>query len=292
MATQLEELPTVSIRRFREAVEKIEDFHTRVKVQTGYLLAARLSEISQKVTAWDFLRNASKPYGLFMKCKLGDFVMTPSENPALKETITQKALVITMAVAKRGKRITKKKRDTLKEDDKVTGINPQEIETTLLRYGQGEVLEKWKKGEVQIDPLLIEALQGRIHYKAVALPCTTVCEPWTLDLLRYLKEVEMDHLSFNLTRERLRQIYRENLKDILPPPHKRMLKNILRHYRISHLVEYYGFNAAQVTNYVGWTFKYAFGQLGVQGSSNIDYYLHLSWKSYFYNLLKPISMMT
>lgn len=291
MATQFAELPTVSIRRFREAVEKIEDFHTRVKVQTGYLLAARASEILQKVTTWDFLRNASKPYGMFMKCKLDDFVMTPLENPALKETITQKALVITMAVAKRGKRITKKKRDALKEDDKITAINPQEIETTLLHYGQGELLARWKKGEVTVDSLLVKALQDRIHYKAIALPCHPTYEPWTLDLLHYLKEEKTDHLSFNLTRERLRQIYRENLKDILPPPSPRSLKNMLRHYRISHLVEYYNFNAAQLTNYVGWTFKYTSALQGIEGSSSIDAYLHLTWRSYFYNLLKPIVMM-
>lgn len=280
------------MRRFREAVDKIEDFNTRVKVETGYLLAARASEILLKTTNWDFLRNASKPYGLFMKVGFQDFIMTPTENPALTETINQKALVITMAVAKRGKKIKKNKEKKEEQiDDKPKELNPQEVEQTLSLYGQEKLLEKWKKGQVQIDPLLIEALKGRIHFKVVALPCSTVFEPWILDLTKYVKETGKLLLSFNLTRERLRQIYRENLKDILPPPHIRNPKNILRHYRITHLLEYYGFNAAQITNYVGWTFKYTSALQGIQGSANIDAYLHLTWKSYFYNLLKPIAMM-
>lgn len=289
MAIQLPKLQSVSMKRFREAVETIEPLSTRVKIEVGYLMAARASEILNKTTPWDFLHNLSKPYGNFMKVSFQDFEMTPDENPALKEKLHQKALVITLAVAKRGKRITEKKKE--KEETSPAELIPQEVEQALTFYGQTELYERWKKGQVTIDPLLIEALKGRIHFRAVALPTSTIYEPWVLDLLTYMKETGKEMLSFNFTRERLRQIYRENLKGILPPPNKRNLKNLLRHYRIDHLINYYSFNPSQTTNYCGWTFRYAFQQQGIEGSPNIDYYLTWAWKSYFYQLLKPISMM-
>ena len=47
--------PTLSIKRFGEAINKIEDDNLRVKVQLYYLTAARMSEASTKVSEWELL---------------------------------------------------------------------------------------------------------------------------------------------------------------------------------------------------------------------------------------------
>jgi hypothetical protein len=273
---------------FRKAVEAIEDPDDKIKIQTGYLLAARASEILTKTTPFDMLRNRSKPYGVFMKAELKDFEMTPLENPALKETLRMKAFVITSAVAKRGKKI---KRKNVEQTSQPMQLDPEEVKIALLKFGQTELYERWQKKEVQVDPLLIKILLGEITYKVIAVPCDNSFEPWCLPLLQYWRDHDKK-LSFDITRERLRQIYRENLKGIMPSPNKKSRKNILRHYRLSHLLEYYNFDAVQLTNYSGWTFKSAFGFMGIPASGNLDYYLHLQWKQYFPKLLRPIASMS
>ncbi|MCJ7759674.1 hypothetical protein MUP59_00825, partial [Candidatus Bathyarchaeota archaeon] len=153
----------VSIKKFREAVDKIQDPETSIKVKTGYLLAARNSEILTKCVPWAILHNASKPYGLFMKYGFQDFTLTPNESQGamlgIKEPISEKAFVVTMAVAKRGKRLKKKEEPI--DDTKLVQSSPEEIEKALLLYGQKELLEKVKKGEVKVDPLLIKILLGK-----------------------------------------------------------------------------------------------------------------------------------
>lgn len=66
----------------------------------------------------------------------------------------------------------------------------------------------------------------------------------------------------------------------------RKILNPLRHYRLTHLVEEYGFDAYDLTVYAGWTFKTIF-----KGSAGqLDTYLHLDWRKYYEKLLKPINL--
>lgn len=282
----------VSVKRFRETVEAIEDPDLRIKMKTGYLLAARNSEVCTKVVPWDLLHNASKPYGIFMKYNLADFKLSPTDlegmRMGLKEPIQEKALVITVAVAKRGKRLKKKKEP---EDDKTTTqISPQEIETTLLSFKLTKLVERWKKGETQIDPLLIKVLQGKVVVKAVAIPCNTGFENWTLDLLKEIKE--HGKLSMDFTRKTFWAYYRKALSPILPPKSSHSLKNPLRHFRISHLINYYNFSPYETTSYTGWSIRGTFMQMGQANvSANIDAYAHLAWRSYFPKLLQPLTFM-
>jgi hypothetical protein len=282
----------VSIKRFRETVEKIENPELMIKAKTGYLLAARNSEILTKCCPWDLLRNASKPYGLFMKYGFQDFSLSPTDPQGamlgIKEPISEKAFVITMAVAKRGKRIKKKKQEPLAETNLVQ-VSPEEIEKALLLYGQKELLEKVKKGQFQLDPLLIKALLGKIVIKAVALPCDPKYEPWTLDLLKYLKEKGC--LSFPIVRSTFHAQIREALKDLLPKKNPHSNKNPLRHFRISHLISYYGMLPYEITAYTGWSIRGTFQQMGQMVSPNLDAYAHLAWRQYFPRLLKPIVQM-
>lgn len=275
---------TVSIKRFREEVDAIEDDFARILVKIGYLTAGRASELCTKTVPWELLKGASRPYGQFMSYALKDFELTPHEDPSLKNTIVEKALVITSAVAKRGKRLKKGQ----PKDDKLE-ITADDIRKALIRYNQQKLLKQWETGEVEIDPRLIQALLGKMVFKAIALPIGLKYEPWTFDLLKYYKKHRK--LTFDHTRQYFRQTFRRALKGLLPPKSPHTPKNMLRHYRLSHLMEYYQFDAIQLSNYSGWTIKTAFDKQGMNASSNIDFYIHLAWRQYFRKLLRPIDQL-
>jgi hypothetical protein len=121
-------------------------------------------------------------------------------------------------------------------------------------------------------------------WKIIALPCHPQYEPWTLDLLQRIKDT--GNLSFPLTRYRVHQILQKRLGALLNNNSRRIL-NPLRHYRLTHLVQDYGFDAYDLTVYAGWTFKTTF-----KGSAGqLDTYLHLDWRKYYQKLLKPIKSL-
>lgn len=136
----------------------------------------------------------------------------------------------------------------------------------------------------------VEEGKMRLALKIVGLPCNPVYEPWTVDLLKFIrdqapqKKVE-DRLQVDLTRMSVQNIVRRNLGRFFPRIHP----HSLRHYRITHLITDYGFNPYQITAYTGWSLKSTFGAMGVQVSSNLDIYAHLQWRDYVQKLLKPIS---
>lgn len=275
---------SVSIKRFREEVDAIEDDFARILVKIGYLTAGRASELCTKTVPWELLKGASRPYGQFMSYALKDFELTPQEDPSLKNTIVEKALVITSAVAKRGKRI---KKDNAQE--KETEVTADAIKAALTKFNQKKVLTKWEKGEIEIDPRRIKALNSKMTFKAIALPIRMEYEPWTYDLLKHYDKHKK--LTFDHTRQYFRQTFRRALKGLLPPKSPHTPKNLLRHYRLSHLMEYYQFDAVQLSNYSGWTIKTAFDKQGMNASSNIDFYIHQAWRQYFKKLLRPIDQL-
>ena len=272
---------SISIKRFRAEVESIDQDFDRNLVKIGYLTACRASELCNKTSPFDLLSGNSRPYGQFMEYALKDYEVTSREDPTLKEPIVTKAFVITSAVAKRGKRI---KRDS-KQDEEETAT-ADDIKEALIRYNQKGLLKKWEKGELEVDPRLIKALNSKMVFKAIALPIDREYEAWTYDLLMYWKKHRK--LTFDHTRQYFNRVYRRALYNILPPAHRKNPRNILRHWRLSHLVEYYQFDAVQLSNYSGWTMKTAFTMQGMTASSSIDYYIHLAWKQYFRKLLRPI----
>jgi len=273
---------TISIKKFREAVDQIKDQRDAAIIKTAYLLAARNSEILTKVTSWDFLKGESKPYGVFLKFGFGQFEVSPETDK--QEAVMEKVLVVTSAVAKRGKRM-KQKDDIEKEP---LQLKEEEIIEAFTKFHRTDLIDKWRSGQIKVDPLLTKVLLGKIKLKIVALPISIKYEPWTLDLLKWISK-NKGKLHFDLTRVRLWQILRENISGILPKKDKRNMRNPLRHFRISHLIEYYGFDPYDLTSYVGWTVRSTFGQLGISASPNIDAYAHLRWRMYFPKLLKPIN---
>lgn len=275
---------TVSIKRFRETVENIKDSKAKIMMQLGYLLAARNCEMLTKTSPLELLHNASKPYGIFMECKLEDFRMASTDPEGT--SIVQKAFVCSVAVAKRGKRLRKTVKPE-QEQKPLPELKPEEIEAALTKFRQTKLLEQWKKGEIAIDPFLVQALLGNISLKTIALPCSNLYEPWTLDIMKYWR----DHgkLSIDMTRKTFWKTYRESIGELLPKKDPHNLRNPLRHFRISHLISLYGFEPYEITAYSGWTLRGTFQSMGVNISPNLDHYAHLAWHQYFKKLLVPLS---
>ena len=276
--------PTISIKKFREAVNSIEDDTARTIIETYYLTGARLCELNTVTNPCEILKGNTKPYGILSEIKIVKTELNPE---------TGLVLVLQLATAKRGKQIQRNKKS--KEGTEET-ITSEQIEATLIAFNQRALLKRWKEKEVEIDPQIIRALNNKPFLKAIALPICNVYEPWVKDLLRYYQKNH--RLSFDYSRQELRKIIQRNLKGIVPKAAitakggSHAVKNILRHYRISHLIEYYNFNPVDITAYTGWTATTAFAAAGQTGGSNmVDEYLHLTWKSYFPKLCKPIDSL-
>jgi hypothetical protein len=281
--------PTISLKRFREAVDKIEDDSLRAKVQLYYLTAARMSEASTKVSEWELLHGASRNYGLWMKYEFSNFEYLPQDYSSRQVSEVEKAFVITMATAKRGKRLTKTKKEAALGDS--SWVTDEDVCKVLLKYNQIDLLKKWRRNEIQIDPLVIAILNGNIRLKTVALPVRTEYEPWTYDILKHIKR-NKGKIAFNMTRQHLRVLLRKALKGIIPLPNRHSCKNILRHWRLSHLTEYYNFDPLQLSTYSGWSVQRSFAKTGMAlGSSNVNRYVKTRWHSYFRKLLRPIDRL-
>jgi len=288
---------SISMKKLVEAINAIEDDKARTIVEFYYLSGARLCEGSTVTNPCELKIGASRPYGLFMNVTIENYEITPMMNPELQHIDAGRALVIVMATAKRGKHILKKNQENANQSE----VTPQQVEETLTQYRQTALLKKWKDNKVTIDPKLIEVLNGRLHFKPIAIPLSFEYSPntWVKDLLKHLdynqKHGRFKTLAFDLSRQELRNAIRRSLKGILPSVAltekggSHSIKNILRHWRITHLIEYYNFNPAQLAAYTGWSVTTAFAKAGqVGGSANMENYVHLTWMTYLPNLCRPI----
>jgi len=264
-----EAVKPINIHVFRNAVEHILDPETQALAKTLYLLAARVSEILTKSTRTEILKNQSKPLGSFLNYEFQDF---------RQDKIQEKVLLVTAGVAKRTKVSGKARKQAKKMDEP----NPEEVEKAFSKYGLTRLLEDYKKGEIKANPLVVAHLLGQIHFKQIALPCDPKYEPWTLDLVKRI--TWKGTLSFNFVRQtaylRIRDEFRRQGYDVHP--------HTLRHWRLSHLMQNYGFEPYDISIYSGWSIRSTFNQMGMQASSNIDIYAHLTWNKYFPKLLIPI----
>ncbi len=119
-------------------------------------------------------------------------------------------------------------------------------------------------------------------FRVVALPCKLEYEPWILDLLKHIEKNK--ELTFDLTRQRVRQIVKEELHML----DSKVNPNKLRTYRIAHLVEEYGFDQYDLMAYLGMQIRASpkLTELNI-----IDTSPDLAWRRYFPKLLKPIHEM-
>lgn len=142
----------------------------------------------------------------------------------------------------------------------------------ILKMPIAKRKKKSRKKEPSPEDLLV--------FKTIALPCNPKFEPWTIDLLKWISKHKQ--LTFPITRQWAWQIVKDNLHQLDPKIHT----HSLRHYRITHLIEYYGFDPYEVTIYAGWTIKTTAGAMGISAGSPIDIYTHLTWRRYFPKLLR------
>ena len=134
-------------------------------------------------------------------------------------------------------------------------------------------------------------------FRYVALPTDPLYEPWTVDLIKYMKQQAIEKetsltLQVNLTRQRVYQIIRDRIypKFGIKPNRELHFCNILRHYRLSHLVSEYNFGIMDLVAYAGWSVKAAAGRMGIAaGQSHL--YLHLKWRKYYPKLLIPLEKL-
>ncbi|UCE96538.1 MAG: site-specific integrase [Candidatus Bathyarchaeota archaeon] len=119
--------------------------------------------------------------------------------------------------------------------------------------------------------------KSNIVFKTIALPCSPKVEPWTLSLLKYIHK----HKALAFPLDRRQMLYRT--KKWFSRMEKNMTTHSLRHFRISHLAQYYGFSPMELCQFAGWTFR-----AGMGASGQLDTYLHLSWQNYFPKLLRPL----
>jgi hypothetical protein len=209
-------MDTPTMRKFRERVEKIPSRRDRVLIKLLYLTAAKVSEVTRKVTPYDLTTKSSKPYGQYLEYSFGDYS-------------NQRVFLIKLAVAQRR---VKRKHD--------------------LPY-----------------------------FKMIALPTPLTYEPWTRDLLTWIRDGEDYQLSFDLTRNRVYAIIRTRLRDLDPTIHPLSL----RRWRITHLVTRYEFTPYDIAVYTGLTFRTGFSQVDMSEEIG-DTLLHSTWKQYFPKLLK------
>lgn len=118
--------------------------------------------------------------------------------------------------------------------------------------------------------------------KVIALPVMPVYEPFTEELVRWLKV--HDTLSFPIARQRVWEIVKKHLRELDPKvsPHS------LRHWRLTNLVEKYQFNPPDLTAYAGWSVTQSFAAVGIPAKPILNIYYHSAWQNYFPKLLKPI----
>lgn len=133
------------------------------------------------------------------------------------------------------------------------------------------------------------------NFRYVALPTNPSIEPWVLDLLKYMNKQRLENnapltLRINLTRTRVYQILRHSLysKFGIKVNPRRHYCNILRHFRINHLVTEYNFGIMDLVAYAGWSLKTAAGNMGMP-SGQAHLYLHLKWRKYYPKLQVPLT---
>ena len=161
----------------------------------------------------------------------------------------------------------------------VTSMSQSDLKFTKP-YG---VHLRWSLDEYEEEKALVlnmavlKRKKKEVMFKTIGLPCNPKYEPWTLDLLKRIKE--KNTIAFDLNRQRIRQI----IMKYFPYPEMESKKyNWLRHIRLTHLMEFYGLKGDHIIMYAGWSFK------GYYKAGQLDDYLHLDWRPYFPKLLREL----
>lgn len=156
------------------------------------------------------------------------------------------------------------------------------IKLLLLRLGVAKHKVKVETVQNTQNEAGVSQIQ-KVRTRYVPIPCTKQIEPWSEGILRWISEKR--ELKFDFTRRTALNIIKKNLKELDPKIHC----HSLRHYRVNHLMMYYGFDPTEISSFVGWSLKTTYGSIGQAVSSNVDFYSHLSWKSFVGKMLTPLN---
>lgn len=182
----------------------------------------------------------------------------------------------------------------LNRSEIVTKINPDELNRKKSdaygRYAKVRI-ETWKKKDFQEKVLVSSTAVAKrskrgksqaIIFKHVGLPTHPVFEPWSRDLLMWIKM--KGTLMIEATGQTVNNWVKYALRRWIP----NVTANKLRQYRINHLITEYNFNSYEVATYAGYEYKTALGAIGIH-FSQLNIPNHLRWRTYFRKLLVPIT---
>jgi integrase len=262
---QEEEIYVPEIHKFRDFVDQQSKYWRKkdeIFIKLTYLLGSRASELLTKVTPWQTTHNKTKPYGQLLSWEFATYRKGDGK--------VVKILLIKSAIAKRMKR--------KKNQDKIEAMF------------QHEPWQDSKEGQEKSEtsPQASPQIQ-KIKMKIVPIVCDPVVEPWSLDILKWIRDQKTEKaraeaLRFHFTEMTAQNIVKKCLNQVDPKVHP----HSLRHYRITHLIRCYGFSPYQITCFTGWSLKSVTAQMGISASSNVEIYAHLKWQDFIDLLLIPI----
>jgi len=262
-------LQSLKLKTFREGIEAIDNDDHRVLIQTIYLGAFRESEVCAKFEQKKVLKGWSKPYGSFLQYAIDNFKTEKGE--------VEKVLLLGSAVAKRTKLDKEALERAVEKQDKKL------IEDALTKFRLFDIMAKWKKGELELDKKFIASITGKIYFKTVAVPLNPRFEPWSLEILKYIKRNGV--LRFDISDRQVRKIGAKYLKKMFG---EKFRIHDLRHKRVTDLISLYHFDPYEVATFTGWSMRTAFVGIGMNISPMLDVYSHLAWHKYFPKLLIPL----
>jgi len=231
----------------------------QVFIKTLYLTGAKASELLTKTTPYQLKHNKSKSYGSYLQLEMLRKYQTANgqEIPLL---------LLKLAVAKQ----TKKK--------------------MVLRFFQdGYGIHQEGKQSQNDQSELVEAFSAKtqkVRMRVVPIPCSLDFEPWCYDLLRWIQNKKESNgtLSFGFTEMTAQNIVKRNLSKLNATISPRLLRN----YRITHLMENYGFSYYQIAAFTGWSLSSMFKSMRIEVSSNKDNYYEQQWRDFVGKLLVPL----
>jgi hypothetical protein len=149
--------------------------------------------------------------------------------------------------------------------------------------------QKLKRKKDTEDPQTKASTQEVLKCKMKTVPiiCDMAVEPWSKDILLWLKNHEgreKHPLAFNMTEMTCQNIIKRCLGDLNPSIHP----HSLRHFRSTHLQKNYHLDPYELASITGWTIKNVLAAKGQQASPMMDTYIHVNWEDLIPKLNVPL----
>ena len=182
----------------------------------------------------------------------------------------------------------------LNRSEIVTKVNPHELsrkrsdaygrhaKVRIETYTKKDFHEKVLLSTTAVAKRSKRGTKQAIVFKHVGLPTHPVFEPWSIDLLWWIKK--NGNLKIDATGQTVNNWVKYALRRWIP----NVTANKLRQYRINHLITEYNFDYYDIAAYAGYEYKTTLGAIGLH-YSQLSTPNHLRWRHYFPKLLVPIT---